>query len=906
MKILRSTVVGTLLVCSAALGQSKPDPKTLQATAAPAAPPSAAAQPAPAADAAQPAPAGASAQSAPADAPAAQAAPKTGVNLVGQVDASSGEARRNENVVVQALDNNLLKDSNTRLGATTTIIQTLDPERSYFAGEYGKAASSSVHAEPAKYRGFHGNVSWNHQNSIFSSRSFFQAGGVQPAHTNEFTLSTTARAWRNAFVTLNARQRDAGGQVNGNILVPPTNARTALTTDPATRAIVQAILNAYPTMEPNRTDISPYALNTNAPQKTVDKQAGGKLNQTLGTADNLAFSYNFVQQVVHAFQLVVGQNPNTTTRNHSIGFTWTRTISPTTIADFTANFNRVTSVLQPDAAALGPNFSFSEEFTKIGDSTYPVDRVQNTFRYAGRLRRSAGKHELVFGAEADRQQINGYESQYNNGRFSFRNEPGVSVLDNMRLGKAEQYVVGIGNIIRGFRYYEMQFYAGDNWRASDRLTVRAGLSYRPSTVPVEANHLTTLPFKSDLNNVAPSLALAYRLPGSWGVLRSAYAVQFGQLYPATFLQSRFNPPGSVRITVQGPSLVNPLANIDVSKIDSNTRSSIIAFSPDLRTPYSNVYNFDWQLPIARRWTLDLGYVGSRTVGLFTAWMTNRGRSIPGVALTTATIDQRRPDQRYYDVTNVLNGSRSYYDAAKVTLRIPEWRRISSEVSYWFSKSIDLGSDYIGTAAGKDATSDAVSPSEFDVQARMKSVSNFDQPHAFLWRANYRAPVMAGAPGWVRSALAEWQIDSVLVLKSGSPFGLKLSDGAGFGNVDGVGGDRPNLLDPSILGRTIDNPDTSVAMLPRTAFGYLLPGQLAGNLGRNAFRKDGIFNVNLSLTKRWAIEGQTSLQFRADSLNALNHPQFAEPGQQVTAATFGMITNTLNDGRAFRFNLALGW
>ena len=45
-------------------------------------------------------------------------------------------------------------------------------------------------------------------------------------------------------------------------------------------------------------------------------------------------------------------------------------------------------------------------------------------------------------------------------------------------------------------------------------------------------------------------------------------------------------------------------------------------------------------------------------------------------------------------------------------------------------------------------------------------------------------------------------------------------------------------------------------------------------------------------------------FRAESLNFLNHPQFSEPGQSLSENNFGQITNTLNDGRAFKFTLQL--
>jgi hypothetical protein len=44
--------------------------------------------------------------------------------------------------------------------------------------------------------------------------------------------------------------------------------------------------------------------------------------------------------------------------------------------------------------------------------------------------------------------------------------------------------------------------------------------------------------------------------------------------------------------------------------------------------------------------------------------------------------------------------------------------------------------------------------------------------------------------------------------------------------------------------------------------------------------------------------------RAESVNFLNTPQFAEPNKDLASPSFGRITNTLNDGRTFRFTLSL--
>lgn len=49
-----------------------------------------------------------------------------------------------------------------------------------------------------------------------------------------------------------------------------------------------------------------------------------------------------------------------------------------------------------------------------------------------------------------------------------------------------------------------------------------------------------------------------------------------------------------------------------------------------------------------------------------------------------------------------------------------------------------------------------------------------------------------------------------------------------------------------------------------------------------------------------MRGEQRLRFRAESVNLFNTPQFAEPGFDLVLPNFGQITNTLNDGRTFRF------
>ena len=836
---------------------------------------------------------------------------RTTLNLLGEVDSSSGESRRNENVRITLTDNNVLKDLNIRMGTTATVFSEFEADKGYFGKEFGGAPTAQIHLSPSSASGFHGSVYELHNNSIFSARSFFQVGDVQPARMNDYGFTIGAPLWGGASLTIDASQQRNRGQVNGNVLVLAPDERTPLATDPATRDFVQKIIDSYPDTPPNRTDINPRALNTNAPQQIDNDAIAGRFDQTLSGADTLLANYRFKTQNVEAFQLVQGQNPNTTIRSHDARLTWSRTWSPSTTSDISMGYNRVTSLIVQDETAIGPSIYTGRQLASLGGgSSVPFDRAQNRFRYAGAVRHARGRHTLSAGFEVMREQLNGIESSGHVGSIMFSNDfkdefgnrrPAIT---NLRLGTPSGYRLGVGNTHRGFRAWRMQYFVQDKWNATSKLTLNFGLRYQPATAPIEVNNLSKVPFDCDCNNVAPSFGFAYRLGDNWGVLRGAYGVHYGEIFAATYTQERFNPPQNLNLRVPAPNLVDPLDGVDLSTLDPNARSSIFQFDPDLVAPYSHQYNFTWEIEPHDGWLVRLGYLGSRTHRLFNVWNLNRARIVPGVPLTTRTINERRPDPRYFDIRRILNGSRGYYDAAKASLSVKGWHGLSMDLAYWFSKAIDLGGHYASNGGTRDGYYGR-SQTEADAQADVKSVSDFDQPHAAQWRFTYQTPGVGRPNGWVDNVLGKWQLFSVVLLKAGTPFTIRSgSDGPGFGNVDGAFGERPHILDPSILGNSVDHPDTAPMQLPRLAFAFIDPEDGGGNIGRNTFRKDGIRNVNFAVSRGWKLGAERTLVFRAESINFFNTPQFAESGAELTGHNFGQITNTINDGRTFRFLIRL--
>ncbi|MEK7405734.1 MAG: TonB-dependent receptor [Acidobacteriota bacterium] len=820
------------------------------------------------------------------------------LNLLGITDAAAGESRRNENVQFNLIDNNALKELNVRLGTTATIVEEFAPERGHFGAEFGNAPAEVLHLAAPAGSGLHGSLWGAHLNSVFSARSFFQAGDVKPARTNDYGFTFAGPLWRGGALALEGAQQKARGSVNGNVLVPRSDERTPLAADPAVRALVARFLAAYPRELPNRTDVNERALNTNAPQTINHDSAAIRLDQSRGARDRLSLRYAFTGQHVEAFQLVAGQNPNTDTRSHIAQLTWNRQWSAATLTDFSAGFDRVGSLLVPEKNAVGPLVMIAGLEPLGPGGVIPINRALNLFRYAGAIRRAAGHHSWSVGFGLVRRQLNGTESDVHRGFFSFNHDFGRDSITNLRLGAPTQHLISIGHIHRGFRNWDAQVYAGDRWRAAPNLTLNAALRYQPVTTPVEVNGLNVIPYPCDCNNLAPQFGFAWRLPRRWGVVRGAYGLQYGEIFPVTFQQVRFSPPGNYKIMIPAPSLLDPLGVLAGTGRRPDAIPTLYMLDPRLATPYSHQYNFSWQTRAGTNWNLELGYLGSRSHKLLTMWYLNRAHPVPGVSQTSATVNLRRADPRYAEIRRVINGSRGYLDAGRVSLVVRRWRGLSLDASYWFSKALDLGSSYTNTAYDRDSR-ESRSQSEFDTHRDMKGPSSFDQAHAALWRAAYAVP--APPAGRLRALLGNWEVSAVALLKTGTPFTVVAgSDAAGYGNVDANGGDRPNLLDASILSRTIGHPDTSRRLLPRSAFTFIQPTDVRGNLGRNTFRKGAIRNVNAALSRTWVIQADKRLTLRVESVNLFNTAQFAEPGLEMASPDFGQITNTLNDGRTLRF------
>ncbi len=150
----------------------------------------------------------------------------------------------------------------------------------------------------------------------------------------------------------------------------------------------------------------------------------------------------------------------------------------------------------------------------------------------------------------------------------------------------------------------------------------------------------------------------------------------------------------------------------------------------------------------------------------------------------------------------------------------------------------------------------------------RASSNFDVRQSFAAALSYT---------W-----CGWTLDSALRARGGFPIDVLAAetyDGLNFANVV-----RPDQVpgEPVWIGRSL-NP---------AAFAIPTNGQ-DGDLGRNAIRGFGMWQLDLAFHRAWQIGQRATLELHAEFSNALNHSNLADPQRYLSSPLFGESTSMLN-------------
>ena len=325
--------------------------------------------------------------------------------------------------------------------------------------------------------------------------------------------------------------------------------------------------------------------------------------------------------------------------------------------------------------------------------SYPRRRIENRFYLSPEISRVSGNHTITAGVSINRVQINDLQSDNVRGQLDFTRNFGRSAIENFLLGTPTTFTIGIGNFYRGFRNWQDAFYFQDVMRIRRNVTLSLGMRYEVITAPSEVNGLTQIPFSSDANNFGPVAGFAWN-PSPKTVIRGGYQLAFGEIFPLLYGQARFNPPQIRTFTVDNPDLLNPTANIQPT-----SAARVIQLSPDLVSPYTHLYNLGIERELPGNLLFRVAYIGNRTMKIPVRSVSNRAQPTPGIPTTTATINQRRPDPRYLEISTYTNMAIGYFDGVQVGIDKRMSRGLALNLRYTFSKAISSADTTFNNIAG---------------------------------------------------------------------------------------------------------------------------------------------------------------------------------------------------------------
>ena len=158
-----------------------------------------------------------------------------------------------------------------------------------------------------------------------------------------------------------------------------------------------------------------------------------------------------------------------------------------------------------------------------------------------------------------------------------------------------------------------------------------------------------------------------------------------------------------------------------------------------------------------------------------------------------------------------------------------------------------------------------------------------------------------------NTIGGWQYSGILAVASGlwsfNPSSSTLgTDPAGLGILGAGSGATPRAdfnCDPNR-----NAPHTLAAWFVTGCLSDVPKGQIrTGNAPRNGIRGPGYQKWDMSIFKNFTISEHTSMQFRLETFNTLNHTNWASIGASIGSSTFGQVT-AARDPRIVQLGLKL--
>jgi outer membrane receptor protein involved in Fe transport len=725
-----------------------------------------------------------------------------------------------------------------------------------YSAEYGRAGGSVVQiTSKSGTNGFNGDLFEFFRNNIFDARNFFDPSSL-PFHLNQFggTLGGPIIRDKTFFFVNYEGSRERIGET-GVGTDPPASALVGL--DPALQNLAATFPTPVSLLNPTT-----GVIRRTGSLKSDENVFAVKLDHNFSANDRLSFRYSYNDGNVGgpAFALYNGylgldqvQNSDFLSQFYNVGYT--HVFSPSLVNEFRFGVNRKHydennggNGQYPEVTIGGYNFiagTLSQSLT----NSHSID-------FGDSVSWVKGRHALRFGVSFRKP-----ETTNSNNGFSTAAYTNLNGFLNNQAGYA--YVEPAQPSLT-FLNWNTGYYAQDDWRVSDKLTLNLGLRYDYNTVVGEQNgrlgnyvggtgpnfvggHFTTpgTPlYQPDRNNFAPRLGFAYNISGNGNtVIRGG----FGVFYSITTLDTSetgiSNPPGlGIFLLLPSPGSPVSIPLPDPTKSGIPLALSPVAVSTNLRDGYTQQYSLNVQQKLGATTVLQVGYFGSG------ARHQLRYRYVNYPDPTT----HLRPDPLVSNILLYESAGSANYNALQVSLNRSFTSGFMYGASYTYSHLID---DMPTTTAPQNTLDMAAERGNGDSDVR----------HNLALNTSYVLPI----DRWLRAnrVTEGWQINGIGLVRSGLPLNVQLGYDS-FGNSSY--NERPDRVPGvSVLGHTSGN----VGFINPAAFTDPAPGTY-GNAGRNIAIGPSFHEVDFSVIKDTKLTERQAIQFRWEVFNVFNMPTFS--------------------------------
>ena len=822
---------------------------------------------------------------------------------------TAGNREDTTNFMINGINLNDMAQNQITFQPSINTVQEFKVDNSTYSAEYGRNSGSIVNiATRAGTNSLHGELFDYLRNNDMDARNFFNPSPVlqSPFKRNNFGADAGGPVWRDHtffFLSYEGLRQRQGLTINSGVL---TDAQRQA----ATAAGNATVLKLLPLIPAANAGTNRFVGSATAPVN-ID-QGTANLSHSIGQTDRLnwywAYQQDLRQEPTLQGNTIPGFGDTRKSHRQIMTMNETHVFNPNLVNDARLGYNRIRIDFIPNAALNPADFGMNIGVTTAiglpqitlrdiglnfgGPSGFPQGRGDYTAVFSDSLTYTHGKHSLTFGGEVRRFNGNSYATTPGTLAFNTVNDfmtgQIASFTANPTFAPARVFVLATGAFVQ------------DRYKMSRGLTLDLGFRWEWNGTPAEAedrfvvfNTATSSlvrehqPYQQSLRNFEPRLGLAWDVfENGKTIVRTAYAILSDQPVAGLVGGLSVNPPFANPLTFNGPGFITFSNAFTAAQAAGSLNPQTV--DPHFTTAYIQSYNFNVQQQLTSDLGLMIGYFGNKGTHLRTGL--NINQFVPGTTLrpypvlAPGSIDAGVGLGNITDWESVGN---SEYNGLWITATKRLSRNLQFNASYTWTKALDYTS-YSNTASlpGFSAT-----PAQDSRNLRAEhGPADFDVRQHFVISGLYQLPFKGNR------AVEGWQFSLISTLQTGNPFTIVTTNTAFNGVANTL---RPNILGPVPVGIG-SAPNGNPQYFPSLACTAVTPGCLFqvpagfGDMGRNALYGPGLEDVDLALYKDTKITERFTAQFRAETFNLFNHPNFGQPNRVVSTAagnTFGQISAT---------------